>query len=85
MSEFATAVRAVVRSIKPGSVMTYKAVALAAGYPKAARAVANLLAKNYDQSIPCHRVICSNGSPGGYNRGGAEEKSRLLRMEGVTL
>ncbi len=63
--------------------MTYKEVAKAAGNVKAARAVANLMAKNYDPLIPCHRVIRSDGSLGGYNRGGIDKKRDILQNEGV--
>lgn len=70
----------VVASIPRGAVMTYKQLAIAAGYPKAARAVGNVLSKNFDLKIPCHRVIRSDGTPGGYNRG-AKRKRELLKQE----
>jgi len=85
MSEFATIVRSVVASIPAGSVMTYKEVAIAAGNPQAARAVANIMAANYDEAIPCHRVIRSKGGLGGYNRGGTSAKANILKGEGVVL
>ncbi len=85
MSEFATAVRAVVRGIPHGATRTYREVALAAGYPCAARAVANVLARNYDPEVPCHRVIRSDGTIGGYNRGGSAAKAQRLQREGVIL
>lgn len=62
--------------------MSYQAVAAAAGNPKAARAVARILANNYDPTIPCHRVIRSDGSLGGYNRGGEKVKRAVLCREG---
>jgi len=65
--------------------MTYKQVAVKAGNPKAARAVANIMAANYDPAVPCHRVIRSDGELGGYNRGGVVAKAALLRAEGVVL
>lgn len=65
--------------------MTYRSVATAAGNPKAARAVANLMAKNFDPSIPCHRVIRSDGTLGGYNRGGEAAKMQILQKEGAIL
>jgi len=65
--------------------MTYKQVALAAGNPKAARAVANIMAANFDPRVPCHRVLRSDGALGGYNRGGVVAKAALLRAEGVVL
>lgn len=82
---FSERVRAVVRDIPPGRVMTYREVAIAAGNPRAARAVANVMAANYDPDIPCHRVIRSDGALGGYNRGGPRAKASLLRQEGVVL
>ncbi|KKS82411.1 MAG: hypothetical protein UV58_C0010G0031 [Candidatus Wolfebacteria bacterium GW2011_GWC1_43_10] len=68
-------------SIPKGKVMTYKEVALAAGHPKAFRAVGNVLKTNHNRQIPCHRVIRSDGSLGGYNRGRAQKKF-LLKKEG---
>ncbi len=70
----------VVKRIPRGEVLTYKEVAKLAGSPRAARAVGNALNKNYDSAIPCHRVIKSNGSIGGYNRG-AKLKMALLKKE----
>src|SRR5215813_4526441 len=49
--------------------MTYKEVASKAGNPKAARAVGAVMRSNYDPSIPCHRVVASDGKMRGYNRG----------------
>lgn len=77
---FADRVRGVVKNIPRGTTMTYKEVAMAAGSPGAYRAVGNILNKNYDPSIPCHRVVRSDGTPGGYNRG-ATQKRRLLLEE----
>lgn len=85
MLTFSDRVRLVVKSIPKGSVMTYQKVATKAGNPKAYRAVANLMAANYDPDIPCHRVVRSDGGLGGYNRGGVEKKRAILADEGVTL
>lgn len=79
---FADKVRQIVQNIPKGTVMTYKEVAVAAGNPKAARAVANVMAANFDEHIPCHRVIRSDGGLGGYNRGGTEVKRSILKNEG---
>ncbi len=81
---FREAVYAVVRKIPKGEVMTYKMVAALAGRPKAYRAVGNLLNKNYDERIPCHRVVRSDGKTGGYNRG-AIKKQMILKQEGYEL
>jgi methylated-DNA-[protein]-cysteine S-methyltransferase len=82
---FSEQVKKVVRAIPQGSVMTYKQVAVKAGNPNAARAVAMIMSKNFDPTIPCHRVIRTDGSLGGYNRGGTSAKQRLLAREGVLL
>ena len=78
---FTDKVRKVVADIPKGETMTYKEVAEKAGNPKAARAVARIMAANYDPKIPCHRVIRTDGSLGGYNRGGIVVKKRLLSNE----
>lgn len=79
-STFADRVRAVVARIPKGETMTYRQVAERAGSPRAFRAVGNVLNKNYDPNIPCHRVIRSDGTTGGYNRG-AERKREILQEE----
>ncbi len=79
---FSDKVREVVRKIPRGKTLTYKEVARRAGSLSASRAVGNILNKNYDSGIPCHRVIRSDGSVGGYNRG-AKQKMALLRKEGA--
>ena len=63
-----------------GKVMTYKQVA-EKGQPEAARAVGSIKA-NYNEKIPCHRVIRSDGVAGEYNRG-RDEKIKKLRAEGA--
>ncbi|MDD4531756.1 MAG: MGMT family protein [Candidatus Pacebacteria bacterium] len=70
----------VVKGISRGKTMAYKEVASRAGSPFAFRAVGNILNKNHDASIPCHRVIRSDGSLGGYNRG-EKNKEKLLKKE----
>ena len=75
------------KKIPPGKVMTYKEIAVFLNMPKAARAVANACAKNpYPPSIPCHRVIRSDGKLGGYSGpGGLKTKKKLLKKEGYLL
>ena len=75
------------RKIPRGSVKTYKEVAQAINCPKSARAVANACGKNpYSPKIPCHRVIRSDGSIGGYSaKGGKKAKIKLLKKEGFML
>lgn len=82
MTQFTEQIKAVVRTIPKGSVMTYKEVARRAGNEKAARAVANVMASNYDDTVPCHRVIRTDGTLGGYNRGGITAKRAILEVEG---
>ena len=77
---FSRRVYEVVCHIPRGKTMTYKQIAEQAGRPGAWRAVGNALNKNYDPAIPCHRVVRSDGTPGGYNRGCAK-KARLLAYE----
>ncbi|MEK7162606.1 MAG: MGMT family protein [Patescibacteria group bacterium] len=79
---FSQKVLEVVQKIPRGKVLTYREVARRAGSPRACRAVGNILNKNFDPKIPCHRVIRSDGKPGGYNRG-AGLKLKLLGKEGV--
>lgn len=82
---FSEKVRSVVAHIPKGSVLTYGEVARKAGNKRAARAVANIMAKNYDPQVPCHRVIRSDGTLGGYNRGGIERKREILLAEGANI
>ncbi|MCR4311894.1 MAG: MGMT family protein [Candidatus Uhrbacteria bacterium] len=77
MLNFRDAIFTVVRAIPKGNTLTYKQVAVAAGFPKAYRAVGNVLNTNYDPEIPCHRVVRSDGKAGGYNRGPATKIQRL--------
>lgn len=70
----------VVSKIPKGKTLTYKEVAKLAGSEKAFRAVGNILNKNYNPNIPCHRVIRSDGKTGGYNRG-EELKKKILKQE----
>ncbi|MEK7664644.1 MAG: MGMT family protein [Patescibacteria group bacterium] len=72
----------VVKKIPKGKIMTYGQVAKISGNKKAWRAVGNILNKNRDPKIPCHRVIRSDGKTGGYNRG-AKKKIKLLKQEKI--
>ena len=86
-TEFQLKVWAYLRKIPCGSVKTYSQVAKAIGKPHAVRAVANAIGKNpYAPKIPCHRVIRSDGSLGGYSgKGGVKTKRFLLKKEGIRL
>lgn len=78
---FTELVHAVVKTIPAGKTLSYKEVATKAGNPAAARAVARIMAANYNPDIPCHRVIKSDGTLGGYNRGGILKKQEILAAE----
>ena len=71
------------KKIPYGETRSYKEGALAIGHPQSTRAVANACAKNpYAPSVPCHRVVRSDGNLGGYSaKGGIKKKAELLRME----
>ena len=75
------------KKIPRGKVKTYSEVAKSIGKPLAVRAVANAIGKNpLAPQIPCHRVIRSDGSLGGYSgKGGLKTKRLLLKKEGITL
>jgi len=83
VTPFEEAVLKEVARIPRGEVRSYGEIAELAGYPRAARAVGNVMHNNpFPIVIPCHRVIRGNGSLGGY--GGAEDmKAWLLRFEGL--
>ena len=74
-----------IKRIPKGEIITYKELAIKIGKPKAYRAVANACAKNpLLETIPCHRVIRSDGKMGGYmGKKGIERKKRLLKKEGI--
>jgi methylated-DNA-[protein]-cysteine S-methyltransferase len=85
MTEFSKRVLKIVSKIPKGKVMSYGEVAKKAGNAKAARAVGNLMMKNYDPKIPCHRIIRGDGVIGNYNRGGSVQKRKLLIQEGALV
>ena len=86
-TKFQVKVWAFLKKIPRGSVKTYSQVAKGIGKPHAARAVANAIGKNpFAPKIPCHRVIRSDGSLGGYSgKGGIKTKKLLLKREGITF
>ena len=87
VSKFQLKVWNYLKTIPKGNVKTYKEVAIAIKSPKSARAVANACGKNpYPPKIPCHRVIRSDGSLGGYSgTGGKLRKRQLLKSEKVFI
>ena len=84
MTSFQKKIYEIVKKIPKGKILTYKKVSELAGFPRAWRAVGNVLSKNRNLKIPCHRVIKSNGKIGGFNRG-IKKKIALLMREGVKI
>lgn len=83
MSEFQRRVLEAAQSVARGRVTTYREIAQRLGRPGASRAVGQALGHNpVPIVLPCHRVLASNGSLGGYI-GGLEIKARLLTLEGA--
>ena len=84
LSGFARRVVLAVRQIPPGRVATYGDIAAAAGKPRAARAVGNLMRTLKIPALPYHRVVAAGGNIGGY---GAypQLKTGLLAAEGLTI
>ena len=75
----------VVSQVPRGKVITYGTVARKAGSVRAARAVGSIMHKNPDtECVPCHRVICSDRTAGGYAFGTKKKIERLLK-EGVEV
>ncbi len=74
-----------VSKIPFGTTVSYRDVVVLAGNPKAVRAAGTANAKNpVPIFIPCHRVLSSDGTLGGYG-GGLDLKKRLLLHEGLTI
>lgn len=71
----------VVSQIPRGKTLSYRQVAQRAGNKNAYRAVGNIMNKNRNPRVPCHRVIKSDGGLGGFN-GGPRKKLELLKKEG---
>ncbi len=87
MSDFQRTVLLAAARIPRGQVTTYAQLARLIGRPGAARAVGQALGHNPIPIIlPCHRVLASDGSLGGYSaRDGVRTKARLLQLEGAQL
>lgn len=87
MESFRNRVLKIVHGIPPGVCVTYKDVAKQAGNMNASRAVGMILSLNKDTHIPCHRVVRSDGSLGGYNgllgKKGFSGKRKILEKEGI--
>ena len=79
---FKARVLKIVAGIPKGKTLNYKQVAILAGSPRAYRAVGNIMNKNENPKVPCHRVIKSDGTVGGYAHG-TNKKTAILRKEGA--
>ena len=76
-----------IKKIPKGKTRSYQEIAVSIGKPNSARAVANACGKNpYPITIPCHRVIKSNGNLGGFSAsGGIKLKEKLLKFEKAVI
>lgn len=85
LTPFQRNVLTTVQKVPRGEYLTYGDLARRIGKPGAARAVGQALGSNpIPILIPCHRVLASDGSLGGYSgRGGVRTKEALLRLEGA--
>lgn len=83
-STFFSKVYEIVSRIPKGKVSTYKDIATLAGSPNASRAVGMAMKNNANpHTIPCNRVVSSDGSMRGYSMGGVNVKMQMLQKEGV--
>ena len=84
LTDFQKKVYKMVKKIPRGKVLSYQEMAKKIGKPSGARAVGSALSKNLDSQVPCHRVVRSDGSVGGYRRG-SKEKIKKLKTEGIKI
>jgi O-6-methylguanine DNA methyltransferase len=85
VTPFTKAVLAATSDVPFGHLSTYRQIAQSIGQPKATRAVGNALGRNpIPVIVPCHRIVRSDFSLGGYT-GGLHIKQTLLKLEGVAL
>lgn len=84
-TEFQKKVWTAISKIPRGKTITYKELATKIGRPLAVRAVGNAVGSNpHPIIIPCHRVVKTDGSLGGYSgKGGIKTKIKLLKSEGI--
>jgi O-6-methylguanine DNA methyltransferase len=88
LSDFEYRVLDFVRRVPKGKVVSYGDVAAAAGSPGASRAVGSIMANHtLTYVVPCHRVVKSNLTAGGYGGSmeGSRQKEKRLMEEGVTI
>lgn len=87
LTDFQRQVLLAAAQVPRGQVATYGEIARQIGHPRAARAVGQALGHNpVPIIIPCHRILATDGSLGGYSgRGGLRTKARLLALEGAPV
>ncbi len=83
LTQFQTKVLLATFSVPKGKTITYKELAKKAGYPHAYRAVGSVMKMNpLAPTIPCHRVVKSDGTLGNYSaKGGTKRKEAMLKAE----
>jgi len=85
ITKFQKLVYGATKKIPKGRISTYGEIARAIGRPRSARAVGNALNCNpFAPDIPCHRVVRSDGSVGGFAKGN-KEKIRILEGEKIRI
>jgi methylated-DNA-[protein]-cysteine S-methyltransferase len=85
ISPFSKSVLQATTEVPFGHLTSYRGIAERIGQPTATRAVGNALGRNpIPVVIPCHRIVRSDSSIGGYT-GGLQIKHKLLALEGVML
>lgn len=85
LTDFQSKILQVVRAIPYGQLKTYKDIAEDIGSPNSFRAVGNAVNKNpIPIIVPCHRVVKSDGSLGGYSYG-VSTKRKLLSVENISI
>jgi methylated-DNA-[protein]-cysteine S-methyltransferase len=84
ISEFHKRCYSLLKKVPKGKITTYKEIAKALN-SKAYRAVGQAMNKNpFAPRVPCHRVIQSNGTIGGFATG-QKNKIKLLKKEGIII
>lgn len=68
-----------IKKLPKGEATTYKK--LAEKFNTSPRAVGKILSSNKDESVPCYKVIKSNGKLGGYNKLHGKSKKELIKDE----
>lgn len=84
MTLLAARTYALLKTVPRGRVTTYKALAEAL-HTRGYRAIGQFMKNNpYAPDVPCHRVVASDGTIGGFNKG-ITKKIRMLRSEGIRI